>query len=171
MACISINTELLRLHSYCRPLTMRYFRCGFICLLFKVWVFLLRHFCVSNSFNSVKITELPPVKERVANSACHLWFCCLLRYVCPSFPEMFGISFGFWFGQFLRYLNYFNFKPPPPPPPPPPPRVILPNLSERIFWLFSSRKCPWNLWPTLQAYLFLFVVSFVQNCYFLPFKS
>ena len=34
---------------------------------------------MSNSFDSVKVTELPPVWERVANSAYHLLFCCLLR--------------------------------------------------------------------------------------------
>ena len=35
---------------------------------------LILQFCVSNLFNSVKITELPPVWERAANSAYHLIF-------------------------------------------------------------------------------------------------
>ena len=30
----------------------------------------------------------------------------LLGYVCPSFPLMFGMSFGFFFGQFMKYLYY-----------------------------------------------------------------
>ena len=46
-------------------------------------------------FNSVKVAELPPVWERAANSAYHLLFRCLLRFVCPSFPLMFRTSFGF----------------------------------------------------------------------------
>ena len=46
-------------------------------------------------FNSVKVTELPPVWERAANSVYPLLFCCVLRYVCPSFPFMFRTSFGF----------------------------------------------------------------------------
>ena len=44
-------------------------------------------------FNLVKLTELPPVWERAANSAYHLLFRCLLRYVCSFF--MFRTSFGF----------------------------------------------------------------------------
>ena len=32
----------------------------------------------------------------------------LLRYVYPSFPLMLGMGFWFWFGQFLKYLYYFN---------------------------------------------------------------
>ena len=78
---------------------------------------------VSNCFNSVKVTELPPVWEKAANSAYHLFFfffcfCFffffvfilfyfiffLLRYVCPSFLLMFRTSFEFSFGQFLKYL-------------------------------------------------------------------
>ena len=55
-------------------------------------------------FNLVKLNELPPVWERAANSAYHLFFRCLLKYVCSSFPLMFRTSFGFWFGQFLKYL-------------------------------------------------------------------
>ena len=35
-------------------------------------------------FNSVKVTELPPVWVRDANSAYHLLFRCVLRYVCPA---------------------------------------------------------------------------------------
>ena len=31
-------------------------------------------------------------------------------YVCPSFPFMFGISTGFGFGQFLKYLYLFNIE-------------------------------------------------------------
>ena len=46
-------------------------------------------------FNLVKLTELPRVRERAANSACRLLIRCLLRYVCSSFPLMFRISFGF----------------------------------------------------------------------------
>ena len=67
---------------------------------------------MSNSFISAMVTKLPPVLERAANSAYHLKFCCLLRYAGLSFPLMFGISFGFGIGQFLRYLFYFNFKHP-----------------------------------------------------------
>ena len=46
-------------------------------------------------FNSVTVTELPPVLENAANSAYHLFCRCLLRYVCPCFPLMFMASFGF----------------------------------------------------------------------------
>ena len=49
----------------------------------------------NNLFNSVKVTELPTVWERAVNSAYHLSFCCLLRYVRPSFPLVCWISFGF----------------------------------------------------------------------------
>ena len=45
-------------------------------------------------FNSVKVTELPPIWERAADSAYQLLFHCLLRYVCPPFPLMFRTSFG-----------------------------------------------------------------------------
>ena len=54
-------------------------------------------------FNLVKVTELPPVWKRAVNSAHHLLFLCVLRYVCPAFPMMFRTSFGFLFGQFLKY--------------------------------------------------------------------
>ena len=69
------------------------------------------HFCVPNLFNSVKITDLLLVKKRAAtcNSAYHLLFYCLLRYVCPPLSLIFGISFGFGFGQFLKYFYLFNF--------------------------------------------------------------
>ena len=43
-------------------------------------------------FNSLKLTELPPVCERAANSVYRLLFRCLLRYVCSSFPLMFRTS-------------------------------------------------------------------------------
>ena len=46
-------------------------------------------------FNLVKLTELPPGWERAANSAYHLLFHCLLRYVCSYFPLMFRTSFRF----------------------------------------------------------------------------
>ena len=46
-------------------------------------------------FNSVKVTELSPVMERRANSAYHLLFRCVLRYVCPSFHLMLRTSLGF----------------------------------------------------------------------------
>ena len=46
-------------------------------------------------FNSVKVTELPPVLERAANSAYHLLFRCVSRYVCPSFSLMFRTRSGF----------------------------------------------------------------------------
>ena len=32
-----------------------------------------------------------------------------VKICCPSFPLIFGIGFGFRFGQFLRYLYAFNF--------------------------------------------------------------
>ena len=35
-------------------------------------------------FNSVKVTELPPVWARDAKSAYNLLFPCVLRYVCPA---------------------------------------------------------------------------------------
>ena len=46
-------------------------------------------------FNLVKFNELPSAWEGTANSAYHLFFRCLLRYVCSSFPLMFMTSFGF----------------------------------------------------------------------------
>ena len=51
------------------------------------------------------------------------------------------------------------------------PQVILPNLSERTFGIFSSRGCTLNLWPTLQTYLILFITSddsceTVARCHF-----
>ena len=46
-------------------------------------------------FNLVKLTELPPVWERAANSAYHLLFRSLLRYVCSFFPLMFRTRFRF----------------------------------------------------------------------------
>ena len=55
-------------------------------------------------FNLVKVTEFPPVWERATNSAYHLLFRCLLRYVCSPFPLMFRTSFGFKFAKFLNYL-------------------------------------------------------------------
>ena len=69
----------------------RYFRCGFNCFMFNAVQFL--SLCVL-SFNVVKITELPSVWERAANSAYHLLFRCLFRYVCSSFPLLFRTSFG-----------------------------------------------------------------------------
>ena len=46
-------------------------------------------------FNLMKLTDLPAVWERAANSAYDLLFRCLLRYVCSSFPLMFRPSFWF----------------------------------------------------------------------------
>ena len=46
-------------------------------------------------FGSVKMADLAPVRERAADSACYLYVYCLWGFVCPSFPMMFGISFGF----------------------------------------------------------------------------
>ena len=90
----------------------RYFRCGFICFMFSATQFLnvliLTLLCVL-LFNLVQLTELPPEWERAANSAYHLLFRYLLRYVCSFFPLMFRTSFGFLFGQFLKYLNLFIF--------------------------------------------------------------
>ena len=63
-------------------------------------VLILTFLCIL-FFNLVKLTELPPVWERAANSAYHLLFRCLLRCVCSSFPLMFRTSFGFWLGRFL----------------------------------------------------------------------
>ena len=61
-------------------------------------------------YNLVKLTELPLVWERAANSAYHRCYfvICLLRYVGPSFPLMYRRSFGFCFGQFLKHLYWFN---------------------------------------------------------------
>ena len=44
-----------------------------------------------DQFNSVKVTELPPVWERAANSA----YLLLDTFVHLEIPLMFGISFGF----------------------------------------------------------------------------
>ena len=55
-------------------------------------------------FNLVKLIELLSVWERAATSADQMLFRCLLRYVCSSVPLMFRTRFGFWFGQFLKYL-------------------------------------------------------------------
>ena len=41
-------------------------------VLFSFLMFLFQLFCVSNLFNPAKVTELPPVWERAANSAYHL---------------------------------------------------------------------------------------------------
>ena len=49
---------------------------------------------MSNSFNSAKVRELPPVWEKSANSAYVLLFRCLLRYVYPVFP--FDVWDGLW---------------------------------------------------------------------------
>ena len=68
---------------------MFYIRC---CPIFKCFNFNTSFF---QFIKSAKVTELPSVGERVANSVYHLSFCCLLRYVCPSFILMSGISFGF----------------------------------------------------------------------------
>ena len=46
-------------------------------------------------FNLVMFNELPSAWEGAVNSAYHLLFRCLLRYVCSSFPLMFMTSFGF----------------------------------------------------------------------------
>ena len=58
----------------------RYFRCGFICFICGAVQFLnvliLTLLCAI-LFNLVKLTELPPVWERAANSAYHLLFRCL----------------------------------------------------------------------------------------------
>ena len=56
-------------------------------------VLILTLLCFQFIFYSAKVIELPSVWERGANSAYYLYFYCLLRYVCPSFPLMFGISF------------------------------------------------------------------------------
>ena len=57
-------------------------------------VLILTLLCVQ-LFNLLELTELPPVWGRAANSADHLLFHCLLRYVCSSFPLMFRTNFGF----------------------------------------------------------------------------
>ena len=73
-------------------------RCSFICFVFGAVQFLkvliLTLLCVL-LFNLVKLTELPPVWKRAANSAYHLLFRCLLRYVYSSFPLMFRTSSRF----------------------------------------------------------------------------
>ena len=77
---------------------------------------------MSKLFGSVGVTGLPSVREGDADSACCLWFC-LVMYVCPFFPLVFGMGFGFWFGRFLGVFATLVLSP----------NVILPNLSERIF--------------------------------------
>ena len=57
-------------------------------------VLILTLLCVQFIYSAM-VTGLPPVWERAANSAYHLRFCCLLGYICLSFPLMFGIGFGF----------------------------------------------------------------------------
>ena len=70
--------------------------CLCVCsVIFNFKMFSFKLFCVSNLFISSVVTELSPVWKRAANSAYHLQFCCLLRYVCPSFHLMFGMGFGF----------------------------------------------------------------------------
>ena len=72
--------------------------CCFICFMFGAVQFLnvlILALLRVPLFNSVKVTELPPVWERAANSAYHLLFRCLLGYICPSFPLMFRTIFGF----------------------------------------------------------------------------
>ena len=51
--------------------------------------------------NSVKVTELSPVWERAANSAYHLLFHCMLRYVCPG---CLGQALGTASASFMKYL-------------------------------------------------------------------
>ena len=47
--------------------------CLCVCsVLFNFKMFLFKLFCVSNSFVSAMVNELPPVLERAANSAYHL---------------------------------------------------------------------------------------------------
>ena len=46
-------------------------------------------------FISVMLTELPSVWEKAANSADHLEFCCLLRYVFP-FDDWDGLWVLIW---------------------------------------------------------------------------
>ena len=41
-------------------------------VLLNFLMFLFLHFCVFNIFNTVKVTELPPVWERAAYSTYHL---------------------------------------------------------------------------------------------------
>ena len=65
-----------------------YIRC---CSIFKCF-YITSSVCPIHLFQQ---TELPPVWKRAANSAYYLSFCCLLRYVCPCFPLMFGMGFGF----------------------------------------------------------------------------
>ena len=77
---------------------MQYFHCCFIYFMFgavQCLNVLIVTLLYVQMVYSVKVTELPPFLERAANSAYHLLFRCLLRYVCPSFPLMFRTSFGF----------------------------------------------------------------------------
>ena len=48
---------------------------------------------MSNLFNSVKVSELPRVLERAANSAFHCNFL-FIKMRLPILPLMFGKSFG-----------------------------------------------------------------------------
>ena len=64
-----------------------------VCSFFKCFKFNTSVCPIILLFNLV--TELPSVSERAANSANHLLFRCLLRYVCSSFPLMLRISFEF----------------------------------------------------------------------------
>ena len=64
---------------------------------------------MSKLFGSVGVTGLPSVREGDADSACCLWFC-LVMYVCPFFPLVFGMGFGFWFGRFLGHSVYSIFE-------------------------------------------------------------
>ena len=51
-------------------------------VLFSFYIFFILTLLFFLLFNLVNLTELPPVWERAANSAYHLLFRCLLRYVC-----------------------------------------------------------------------------------------
>ena len=63
---------------------------------FVLWSY-VRYCSIYKCFNSNTSAspELPSVWERADNSAYHLLFCCVLRYVCPSFPLMIRTTYGF----------------------------------------------------------------------------
>ena len=67
----------------------RYIRCGFICFMFgavQSLVVLILTLLWSNVFNSVNVTELPPVWERVVNSLYHPVTLLFVKICLSIFP-------------------------------------------------------------------------------------
>ena len=78
------KTGLSPLQSLLLTVPRRYFRCVFFFIFGDVHFLnaLILTLLCALLFNLVKLTELPPVWVRAANSAYHMLYRCLLRYVC-----------------------------------------------------------------------------------------